>query len=199
MYATPHRPILAGLFFLLAANLSAQQADDDPQRLTLVGLTKFAVAARVQLAGASLAPLDIDALRAKLEAAIRREGIGVVDPHEVRDGTQAEITLHYMVVGSQLGNRLRFAASSCLEAAQLVRLQRRTASGGPVYAVVPTWRSCGIVTGDSLVYGQLMLQNADQQIERFIQAWRAVNESGVRSRESRVSSRQSPARRHPDS
>jgi hypothetical protein len=192
----PRRLLLAGYFLVLTPKLSAQEAGDDPQRVTLTGLRHFAVSARVQLSGTALESLDESALRTRLEAAMRGEGIGVVGPQEVRDGTQAEITLHYLVVSTQdqPGGRKRFAASSCLEAAQLVRLQRRTLSGGPVYAVVPTWRSCGIVTGDSVVYGQSILRNADQQIGRFIRAWRQVNRPPalpappVESRESRVSS-----------
>jgi hypothetical protein len=163
--------------------------------MTLRGLHHFAVHARVQLSGeAPLQALDQGVLRAKLEAALRREGIGVVGETDVRDGTQAEIGFQYLVIGTpnQPGGRTGFVASTCIEAAQLVKLQRITKSGAPVYAVVPTWRSCGIVLGDSASYTQKMLQTADQQIGRFIRAWRGVNESGVRSRESRVSSRQSP-------
>jgi hypothetical protein len=200
-YALPRRLLLAGYFLVLTPKLPAQEAGDDPQRVTLTGLRHFAVSARVQLSGTGLESIDERALRAKLEAAMRREGIGVVGPQEVRDGTQAEIALQYLVVSTrdQTGRRKGFAASSCMEAAQLVRLQRRTPSGGPVYAVVPTWRSCGIVTGDSLVYGQSILQNADQQIRRFIRAWRQVNRPPslpapqVESRESRVTSHESRA------
>jgi hypothetical protein len=186
---------VAGLSLALVGSLVAQQSSDDPQRLTLAGLRHFAVHARVQLSnGASLQPIDESLLRGKLEAALGREGIAVVGDDDVRDGTQAEIGFQYLVIGTRdsAGRERGFAASACLEAAQLVKLQRVTASGAPVYAVVPTWRSCGILAGDTGSFHRAMLQNADDQIGRFIQAWRMVNQSKAErgSRESLVPTRE---------
>jgi hypothetical protein len=169
---------LAGLGLLLAGRLPAQQGDDEPQRMTLRGLHHFATHARVQLSGgAPLEPIDEAALRTKLEAALRREGIGIVGDSDVRDGTQAEVGFQYLVIATRdrLGRPSGFAASACLEASQLVKLQRITSSGAPVYAVVPTWHTCGLVAGDPASFTQTMLQKADQQIGRFIRAWRTVN------------------------
>ena len=183
---------IAGLVLLLAGRLPAQQGDDESQRMTLRGLHHFATHARVQLSGgAPLQPIDEAMLRGKLEAALRREGIGVVGETDVRDGTQAELGLQYLVLGTrnQPGGGSGFVASSCIEAAQLVKLQRVTRSGAPVYAVVPTWRSCGFVLGDSASYRRRMVDNADQQIGRFIRAWRMANEPRVESRESRATGR----------
>jgi len=189
---------LAGFFLILATQLSAQ--DDDPQRMTLTGLRHFAVHARVQLSGGtSLERIEERGLREKLESGIRQAGIGVVGDNDVRDGTQAEIGLQYLVIGTrnQPGGGSGFVASSCIEAAQLVKLQRVTRSGAPVYAVVPTWRSCGFVLGDSGSYRRRIGENADQQIDRFIRAWRQVNappspsHPPVESREPRVGSQTS--------
>ena len=72
-YALPRRLLLAGYFLVLTPKLSAQEAGDDPQRVTLTGLRHFAVSARVQLSGTGLESIDECALRAKLEAAMRRE------------------------------------------------------------------------------------------------------------------------------
>jgi hypothetical protein len=47
--------------------------------------------------------------------------------------------------------------------------------GRYVYAVVPTWRSCGILAGDNQSYSDTILRNADEQIARFLDAWRTVN------------------------
>ena len=41
--------------------------------------------------------------------------------------------------------------------------------------MVPTWRSCGLLAGDSASYGATILQNADEHITRFIDAWRFAN------------------------
>ena len=180
---------LTGLCFLLAGRLPAQQGDDESQRMTLRGLHHFATHARVQLSGGvPLQPIDEARLRGKLEAALRREGIGVVGETDVRDGTQAELGFQYLVMATRdpLGRPSGFVASACLEASQLVKLQRITASGAPVYAVVPTWHTCGLVAGDLASFTQTMLQKADQQIVRFIQAWRAGN-----GRESRVTNHES--------
>jgi hypothetical protein len=169
---------LAGLSLVLTAVLPAQQSDDDPQRKTLTGLRSFAVSARVQVSNpASLPPVDEALLRSRLENAIRQAGMLVQGPNDVRNGTQAEVGLHYLVVGMRdsWGRENRFAASSCVEASQLVRLQRITTSGAPVYAVVPTWRSCGMLVGDSASFSGAILRNADEQIARFVEAWRMAN------------------------
>ena len=169
---------LVGLSLALTAVLPAQQSDDDPQRRTLTGLRSFAVTARVQVSDpASLPQVDEALLRSRLENAIRHAGISVQGPNDVRNGTQAEVGLHYLVVGMRdpWGRENRFAASSCVEASQLVRLQRDTASGAPVYAVVTTWRSCGLLVGDNVSFSGAILRNADEQIARFIEAYRRAN------------------------
>jgi hypothetical protein len=97
--------------------------------------------------------------------------------NDVRNGTQAAVGLQYLVVGTPdvWGRKSGFAASFCVEASQLVRLQRITATGAPVYAVVPTWRSCGMLVGDTVSFRGTILRNADEQIARFIQAWRIAD------------------------
>jgi hypothetical protein len=169
---------LVGLSVALTAALPAQQSDDDPQRKTLTGLRTFAVHARVQLSDpAALPQVDEALLRKRLEAAIRQAGMSVQGVNDVRNGTQAAVGLHYLVVGipDGWGRRSVFAASFCVEASQLVKLQRITPTGAPVYAVVPTWRSCGMLVGDNASFTGTILRNADEQIARFIQAWRIAN------------------------
>jgi hypothetical protein len=132
----------------------------------------------VQLAEpAALPAIDEVLLRERLEDAIRKEGLKVQDSNDVRNGTQAEVGLHYLVVAmpDSWGRPSSFAASSCIEASQLVRLQRITTTGAPVYAVVPTWRTCGMLVGDKASFSGAILRNADQQITRFITAWRKAN------------------------
>ena len=169
---------LVGLFLTLSAVLSAQQSDDDPQQKTLNGLRIFAVHARVQLSDpAALPAVDEALLRSRLEDAIQRAGMQVQKANDVRNGTQAEVGLQYLVVSTrdQWGRTSRFAASSCIEVSQLVRLQRITPTGAPVYAVVPTWRKCGMLVGDNVSFSGTILRNADEQIARFIGAWRMAN------------------------
>ena len=169
---------LAGVFVALTRTLAAQQSDDDPQRKTLNGLHTFAVHARVQLSNrASLPPVDEALLRSRLEDAIRQAGMSVQGINDVRNGTQAAVGLNYLVVatGDGWARQNGFAASSCIEASQLVRLQRITSSGAPVYAVVTTWRSCGLLVGDKVSFSGTILRNADEQIARFIEAWRIAN------------------------
>lgn len=168
-----------GLFLAFTSALPAQQSDD-PQQKTLNGLRIFAVHARVQISDpASLPAVDEALLRSRLEDAVRGAGMQVQKANDVRNGTQAEVGLQYLVVTmrDQWGRANRFAASSCVEVSQLVRLQRVTPTGGPVYAVVPTWRSCGMLVGDKVSFSGTILRNADAQIARFIQAWRAANQS----------------------
>ena len=170
-------PSLLGACLTLTARLSAQQSDDSQQR-TLNALRSFAVHARVQLPDpAALPAIDEALLRERLEGAIRREGLQVQQSSDVRNGTQAEVGLHYLVVAvpDSWGRPSSFAASSCIEASQLVRLQRITPTGAPVYAVVPTWRSCGMLVGDKVSFSGTILRNADAQIARFIGAWRRAN------------------------
>ena len=173
-------PFLLGVFLTLTPGLSAQQSDDTQGR-TLNALRTFAVHARVQLSQpAALPSIDEVLLRDRLEGAIRKEGLKVQKSNDVRNGTQAEVGLHYLVVAmpDSWGRPSSFAASSCIEASQLVRLQRITPTGAPVYAVVPTWRTCGMLVGDKVSFRGTILRNADEQIARFISAWRKANEAG---------------------
>ena len=57
----------------------------------------------------------------------------------------------------------------------MVRIPRLTTPKHIAYAVVSTWRSCGLLVGDSASFGRTMIQNADQQLGRFLEAWRRVN------------------------
>jgi hypothetical protein len=164
-----------GLSLALVGNLLAQQPIDDPQRMTLTGLRNFAVYARVQLSRqATLPPLDESLLRGKLEQAIRREGMSIVGGNDVRDGPGAHLSLLYIVIETRdrTGQETGFAAFSCLQAEQTVNVPRL---GRYVYAVAPTWRSCGIVAGDTESYSGAIERNADKQIARFLAAWRMVN------------------------
>jgi hypothetical protein len=169
---------LIGFSLTLLGNLLAQQADDNPQRMTLTGLRKFAAYARVQVSkGATLQSIDEQELRTRIELGMRREGISVDDGNAVRDGSGAQISLFYVVVETRdrSGQQTGFAASSCVEAVQTVSIPRLSVRGRLVYAVVPTWRSCGLLTGDTDSYKSTILQNADGQIARFLEAWRMVN------------------------
>jgi hypothetical protein len=164
-----------GFSLALAGRLLGQQPADDPQRRTLVGLKNFAVYARVQLSqGATLPAVDESPLRDKLEEAVRREGLSIVSRNDVRDGPGAHLTLLYMVIETRdgAGQETGFAAMSCIQAEQTVSITRL---GRYVYAVVPTWKSCGIVAGDTASYARIIDRNADQQIVRFREAWRSVN------------------------
>jgi hypothetical protein len=161
----------------LASHVLAQQRADDPQRMTLTRLRKFAVYARVQLTeGATLRRIDEGLLRAKIEGALRREGLTIDNRSDVRDGSQASLDLLYMVMEtSDKKSQAIFAASSCLQASQMVRIPRLTTAKHIAYAVVSTWRSCGLLVGDKGAYGDTILQNVDEQIDRFLRAWRMVN------------------------
>jgi hypothetical protein len=164
-----------GFSLLLVGNLLAQGAQDDPQRRTLVGLKNFAVHAQVQLSEqTSLPPIDQNRLRSKMEQAIRQEGMAIVRGNDVRDGPGAHLSLLYIVIGTRdrAGQEVGFAAFSCLQAEQTVSVPRL---GRYVYAVAPTWRSCGIVAGDTGSYSGTIERNADKQIARFLAAWRTVN------------------------
>jgi hypothetical protein len=170
------RPLsFLGFSLALVGNLLAQQADDDPQRMTLTGLRNFAVHARVQLSkGATLAAIDENRLRSRIEQEIRREGMSIVRGNDVRDGPGAHLSLLYVVIETRdrAGEETGFAAFSCLQAEQTVSVPRL---GRYVYAVVPTWRSCGILAGDTQSYSGTIERNADEQIARFLHAWRMVN------------------------
>jgi hypothetical protein len=164
-----------GFSLVLVGNLLAQQPDDDPQRRTLTGLKNFAVYARVQLPeGATLPAIDENRLRGKIEQEIRREGMSIVGGNDVRDGPGARLSLLYLVAETRdkAGQQTGFAAFSCLQAEQTVCVPRL---GRYVYAVVPTWRSCGVLAGNTESYSGTIERNADQQIERFLDAWRTVN------------------------
>jgi hypothetical protein len=169
---------LVGFSLVLAGNVLTQQLDDDPQRMTLTGLRTFAVYARVQLTQpATLQAIDETLLRAKMELALRREGISVVGRNDVRDGSGAHISLLYLVMETRdkAGQAIGFAASSCLQAAQTVSVPRLSVGGRLAYTVVPTWRSCGLLAGGTDSYTNTILQNTDEQIARFLNAWRIVN------------------------
>jgi hypothetical protein len=175
----------AGLSLALASSAFSQQTVD-PQRMTLTGLKNFAVYARVQVSGqATLPAIDESHLRSKLEQEIRREGMSIVRGNDVRDGPGAHLSLLYLVLETRDrgGNEIGFAAFSCIQAEQTVSVTRL---GRYVYAVVPTWKSCGVLTGNTPAYRATIERNADEQIGRFLEAWRSVNaaatrESGVES------------------
>src|SRR4051812_35116099 len=163
------------LSLLLVGNLVAQKGEGDPEQMTLVGLKNFAVYAQVQLSkGTTLPPIDQDRLRSKMEQAIRQEGMSIVRGNDVRDGPGAHLSLLYIVIETRdrAGQESGFAAFSCLQAEQTVNVPRL---GRYVYAVAPTWRSCGIVAGDTGSYRGTIERNADTQIARFLAAWRGVN------------------------
>jgi hypothetical protein len=169
--------IVLGLSLLRAADLAAQ-TEAETQRATLTGLRSFGVHASVQLSrDATLDRVDERVLRARIEDALHREGIMIQTRSDVRDGSQASLDLLYVVMQTKdtAGHALGFAASSCLQASQMVRIPRLTTPKHIAYAVVSTWRSCGLLVGDSASFGPTMLQNADQQLARFLEAWRRVN------------------------
>jgi hypothetical protein len=172
-----HPAYIVALSLGLAFDLSAQQPDD-PQRITLLGLRSIATHAQVRVAKqATLESLDEELLRARLEQAMRQEGMIIQTLADVRDGSAAQISLVYVVIsmGDESGRETRFAASSCLHASQYVRIPRLERGGRIAYTVAPTWSSCGIVAGDTGSYREAILLNADEQIARFLDAWRSVN------------------------
>lgn len=169
--------IALGLSLGLVSNLVAQ-TEAETQRATLSGLKSFAVYARVQLSErATLQRIDESVLRNKVEDALRREGIQVQTRNDLRDGSQASLDLLYTVIQTNdtNGHALGFAASSCLQASQMVRIPRLTTAKHIAYAVVSTWRSCGLLVGDSASLGPTIRRNADELIVRFIDAWRLAN------------------------
>jgi hypothetical protein len=169
---------LGGLGLVLAGNLSAQQIDSETQRATLTGLKSFAVHARVQLPpSAGLQLVEENVLRGRIEGALRQEGISIETRNDVRDGSQASLDLLYMVMETRgpNGRSTGFAASSCLQVSQMVRIPRLTTPKHIAYAVVSTWRSCGLLAGDAGAYRDTVERNADEQILRFLDAWRSVN------------------------
>jgi len=160
----------------LPGNLCAQRIDAETQRATLTNLRNFAVYARVQFSqSATLARIDESSLRSRIETALRREGIAIDTRADVRDGSQASLDLLYVVMQTRNGKATGFAASSCLQVSQMVRIPRLTTPKHIAYAVVPTWRSCGLLVGDSASFAPTVLQNADQHLSRFIDAWRLAN------------------------
>ncbi|MFL5511393.1 MAG: hypothetical protein ACJ8CN_03010 [Gemmatimonadales bacterium] len=169
--------MVLGLSLLRAAGLAAQ-TEAETQRATLTGLRSFGVHASVQLSqGATLGRIEEKVLRDRIGDALRREGIVIQTRSDVRDGSQASPDLLYVVMQTKdtAGHALGFAASSCLQASQMVRIPRLTTPKHIAYAVVSTWRSCGLLVGDSASFGRTLLQNADQQLARFVEAWRRVN------------------------
>ena len=169
--------VVLGILLLRPPHLAAQ-TEAETQRATLTGLRSFGVHASVQLSqGASLESIDERVLRARVEDALRREGIVIQSPSGVQDGSQASLDLLYVVMQTKdtAGRALGFAASSCLQASQMVRIPRLTTPKHIAYAVVSTWRSCGLLVGDSASFRATMVQNADQQLDRFLEAWRRVN------------------------
>jgi hypothetical protein len=172
-----HPAFVVAFSLALAFDLSAQESDD-PQRITLRGLRSIATHAQVRVAKqATLESLDEELLRARLEQAMRQEGMIIQTLADVRDGSAAQISLVYVVIsmGDESGRETRFAASSCLHASQYVRIPRLEPGGRIAYTVAPTWSSCGIVAGDTGSYREAILLNADEQIARFLNAWRSVN------------------------
>ena len=169
--------MVLGILLLGAPHLVAQ-TEAETQRATLTGLRSFGVHTNVQLSqGATLEPIDERVLRDRVEGALRREGIVIQTRSDVRDGSQASLDLLYVVMQTKdtAGRALGFAASSCLQASQMVRIPRLTTPKHIAYAVVSTWRSCGLLVGDSASFRATMVQNADQQLARFLEAWRRVN------------------------
>ena len=170
--------IVLGLSLALGSRILAQQTEAETQRATLTGLRKMAVYARVQLPpGATVQPIDESELRSRMESALRRENIAIDTRTDVRDGSQASVDLLYMVmeIKHKPGEASQFAASSCLQASQMVRIPRLTTPKHIAYAVVSTWRSCGLLAGHTAGFGPSVLRNADEQIARFLEAWRGVN------------------------
>ena len=169
--------MVLGILLLRAPDLAAQ-TEAETQRATLTGLRSFGVHTNVQLSqGATLEPIDERVLRDRVEGALRREGIVIQTRSDVRDGSQASLDLLYVVMQTKdtAGRALGFAASSCLQASQMVRIPRLTTPKHIAYAVVSTWRSCGLLVGGSASFRATMVQNADQQLARFLEAWRRVN------------------------
>src|SRR3954451_4893099 len=164
------------LSLAFAPHLLAQQTEAETQRATLTNLRNFAVYARVQLSqSATLARIDESSLRSRIETALRREGIAIDTRADVRDGSQASLDLLYIVMQTRNGKATGFAASSCLQVSQMVRIPRLTTPKHIAYAVVPTWRSCGLLVGDSASLSATILQNAGEHMTRFIDAWRSAN------------------------
>jgi hypothetical protein len=166
-----------GFVLALPAGLAAQSLDD-PQRATLIGLRRFAIHTRVQVAEpATVQRVDENVLRRKVELAIQQEGMVAQRAGDVREGSAAQISLVYLVIPTkdQAGREIGFAASSCIQVSQTVRIPRLSDSGRLTYAVAPTWSSCSIMIGDTESYEEKILQSADDQIARFLTAWRSVN------------------------
>jgi hypothetical protein len=164
---------------VLASSLPAQELNADPERRSLTRLRTFAVHAQVLVSKrATLERIDESLLRARMESAMRREGISVQGPGDVRDGSQAQVSLVYLVLetGGDAGPETGFAASSCLQATQLVTIPRLSV-GRITYTMAPTWSSCGMIVGGRESFRASILQNADQQIARFLSDWRKVNKS----------------------
>ena len=112
-----------------------------------------------------------------LKLAIQQEGLELQGPNDVRDGAAAQVSLVYLVLTTkdQAGHDAGFAASSCIHAAQLVRIPRVIGNRQITYTMSPTWSSCGMMVGDTASYRDKILENADEQISRFRSAWRAAN------------------------
>jgi hypothetical protein len=166
-----------GIPLALVGSLRAQQPDDDPERRSLIRLRTFAVHAQVRVSErATLERIDESLLRARMESAMRREGSSVQATGAVRDGSQAQVSLVYLVLetGGDAGPETGFAASSCLQATQLVTIPRLSV-GRITYTVAPTWSSCGMIVGGRESFRASILRNADQQIARFLSDWRKVN------------------------
>ena len=171
---------LLGLPLALISSAAAQQPGDDPELRSLAHLKAFAVHAQVQVSRhAALETIDESLLRDKLESAMRREGISVQASGDVRDGSQAQISLVYLVIGTgyEGGEATGFAASSCIQVLQLVMIPRFSRDGRKTYTMAETWRSCGMITGARRAFRASVLRNADDQIDRFLAAWRSVNRS----------------------
>ncbi len=175
-----------GFCLAQAGILAAQQPSDDPQRASLIGLRRFAAHARVQVPQQSKLPsVDERLLRTRLEMVMRQEGLEIQGPADLRDGAAAQVSLVYLVIPilDQAGGEAGFAASSCIQASQLVRIPRVIESRHFTYTMAPTWSSCGMVVGDPEFYRTTILRNAEEQIGRFLRAWRSANPAEKRSKE----------------
>jgi hypothetical protein len=175
---TRTRNLLGLLGLPLALSSAGAQQPTDPELRSLTNLKTFAVHAQVQVSRhAGLERIDESLVRAKLESAMRREGISVQGSGDVRDGSQAQISLVYLVIGTgyKESEATGFAASSCIQVWQLATIPRLSRGGRRTYSMAQTWRSCGMITGGRGAFRATVLRNADDQIERFLAAWRTVN------------------------
>ena len=85
--------VVLGILLLRPPHLAAQ-TEAETQRATLTGLRSFGVHASVQLSqGATLEPIEERVLRARVEDALRREGIVIQSPSGVQAVLRAATTM----------------------------------------------------------------------------------------------------------